>query len=84
IGISKTFFPLAIHLSMNHLASSARQPGSLPLGARNVYALFRFSSQQLFFRFAKVFRGDRQSFSQGARSVYAPLCFRSQQLFSVP
>ena len=40
-----------------------------------------FPESTTFFRFAKVFRGDRQSFSQGARSVYAPLCFRSQQLF---
>ena len=47
---------------MNHFGLSARRPGSLPLSARSDYAPFRFSSQQLFFRFAKVFRGDRQSF----------------------
>ena len=67
---------------MNHLASSARQPGSLPLGARSVYALFRSPSQQLFFRFAKVFRGDRQSFfSRREERLCSPLLSKSTTFF---
>ena len=67
---------------MNHLASSARQPGSLPLGARNVYVLFHFPSQQLFFRFAKVFRGDRQSFfSRREERLCSPSLSKSTTFF---
>ena len=42
-----------------------------------------FLKSTTFFRFAKVFRGDRQSFFSRREERLCPLCFRSQQLFFI-
>ena len=66
---------------MNHLASSARQPGSLPLGARNVYALFRFPSQQLFFVSRKFFAATVSRFLKARGAFMLPFAFEVNNFF---
>ena len=66
---------------MNHLASSARQPGSLPLGARNVYALFRFPSQQLFFVSRKFFAATVSRFLKAQGAFMLPFAFEVNNFF---
>ena len=75
IGISKISFPLAIHLSMNHLAFRPRLPFSV--GARSVYAPFRFQSQLLFSFPAKFLSALR---CQKPFLVAKPECSRTPPL----